>query len=132
MDVQLDVDDAVALAGLVRALVTTVAGWPEPPRWSVARLRAARWLAQRDGVTGQLLDPVDGTPVPAADAVRALLDVVDDAAGAAGDRARVHARIDALLDDGGPAGRARRVAAGDPQRWADHVVSTTQRSLANA
>lgn len=132
MDVQVDVDDAVALAGLVRALVTTVAGHPDLPGWSVARLRAARWLAQRDGVTGQLLHPVDGTPVPAADAVEALLHAADDALGTAGDRTLVRTRIDALLQDGGPAGRARQVAAGEPQRWADHVVATTQRSLADA
>lgn len=132
MDVQVDADDAVALAGLVRALVTTVADHPDLPGWSVALLRSARWLAQRDGVSGRLLDPVDGAPVPAGEAVRSLLDTVDAALGAAGDRTLVRTRIDALLEDGGPAGRARGVAAGDPQRWADHVVAVTQRSLTDA
>ncbi len=132
MDVQLDVDDGVAFAGLVRSLVTTVAEVPDLPGWSVARLRTARWLAQRDGVTGRLIHPVDGTPVPAAEAVEALLDAVDDALGAAGDRTLVRSHVDALLADGGAAGRARRVAAGDPQRWADHVVERTRQSLATA
>jgi carboxylate-amine ligase len=121
-DVQPDPDRAVALAGLVRALVTTVAeGAPSDP-WPVPVLRVARWLAQRHGLAGRLLDPRTSEAVPAEDAVRTLLAAVDPALQAADDRTWVTDHVRRALDEGGPASLARSVAGGDPHRWARHLL----------
>src|SRR5215218_4935592 len=63
-DVALRVDDAVTLAGLVRALVETAArsaraGTPAPAVRSEL-LRVAAWRAGRSGVTGELVQPCNG------------------------------------------------------------------------
>lgn len=131
-DVLADVDDAVVVAGLVRALVTRVASSsadsePPPPRVEV--LRVARWRAQHDGLADRLLDPRSGDPVPAAVAVQTLVDHVVDAFTGDDERALVTDGVGRLLAEGGPAGRARRVADGDPARWARHLLLETQRSV---
>jgi glutamate---cysteine ligase / carboxylate-amine ligase len=68
-DVVADVDDAVALTVLVRALVTTardaaLAGDPGP-RPSTEILRAAYWRAARDGWSGCGVDALSGQLLPA-------------------------------------------------------------------
>ncbi len=68
-DVCTDVGDSVVIAVLARALVDTAAGeWvnrrPDPDI-RVEMLRAATWRASRSGLSGDLVDPVVGTPVPA-------------------------------------------------------------------
>lgn len=105
-DVALTVDEAVTIALLARALVTTAAaGWEagEPPTpWPIEMLRLAHWRAARsgcvgdDGETGVLVHPTGGRPVPAHEAVSALLEHVDDALGA--DRETVHAGVRRVLD----------------------------------
>lgn len=134
-DVLADVDDAVVVAGLVRALVTRVAEpsgaasgeEPEPPRPEV--LRAARWLAQHDGLGERLLDPWSGRPVPAAVAVGSLVQHVEGGFGSDDERALVVDGVRRLLSEGGPAGRARTVADGDASRWVRHLLLETQRSV---
>jgi glutamate---cysteine ligase / carboxylate-amine ligase len=85
MDVTADIDDAVALTVLIRALVTTAtarasAGDPGP-RPVTELLRAAYWRAARDGWSGCGVDVLSGQllPVPVqasrlVDHVRAALD----------------------------------------------------------
>ena len=67
-DVCLDVDDAVLLAALVRALVeTAVRAWRAGRRADPVRLellRLAAWRAGRSGVDGMLLDPCTLAPGP--------------------------------------------------------------------
>lgn len=122
-DVLVDPEDAVAVAGLLRALVETVAAEPHlPAGWSVPALRAARWLARRDGLGADLLDPLTARPVPAPAAVDTLLRRVEPALRAAGDARLVHDAVAALVRDGGPAGRARGTATGDPRRWLGHLL----------
>jgi glutamate---cysteine ligase / carboxylate-amine ligase len=116
-DVSLTVDDAVAIALLARALVTTAAtAWAagEPPTAApVEALRLAHWRAARagcvasDGETGVLVHPVTGRPVPAHEAVAALLEHVDGALG--DDRATVEAGVARILD--GTTGAAAQRAA---------------------
>ena len=85
-DVCTDLDDAVLHATLVGSLVRVLAGRaardePVPPV-RTELLRAARWRAARDGLGGQLFDPVAGALVGARDAVESLLtELADDLAG---------------------------------------------------
>ncbi|MDP9020047.1 MAG: carboxylate-amine ligase [Actinomycetota bacterium] len=76
-DVCLTVDDAVAVAGLVRGLVRTchaeaVGGGPAPrPRAEL--LRMATWQAARHGLGGELVDVAGERSVPASEMVDTLL-----------------------------------------------------------
>ncbi|WP_433803258.1 carboxylate-amine ligase [Actinomycetospora sp. CA-084318] len=115
-DVSRTVDDAVTIALLARALVTTAAtAWAagEPPTATPMEvLRLAHWRAARagcvgSGETGVLVHPVSGRPVPAADAVSALLEHVDAALGP--DRDTVHAGVRRVLE--GTTGAAAQRAA---------------------
>lgn len=116
-DVSLTVDDAVTIALLARAMVTTAAAaWEagEPPTGTpVEALRLAHWRAARagcvgvDGETGVLVHPVTGRPVPADEAVAALLEHVDDALG--DDRETVRDGVQRVLD--GTTGAAVQRAA---------------------
>lgn len=120
-DVLADPAEAVAVALLVRALVETCLEDPVHD-WRVERLRAARWLAQRHGLGDVLLDPRSGRSVPAAQACAALFDHVSPALVDAGDLEHVGSAVESLVGDGGPAARARRIADGDPGRWARHLL----------
>ena len=112
-DVCTNIDDALVVAALTRALVETMAAADEhDPPWRIELLRAGRWLARRYGVTGSLLDPHTGSPRPAAEVVHLVLDHAADALRAAGDEDLVRDAVERLLHDGGGAGR-QRAAAGD-------------------
>jgi carboxylate-amine ligase len=133
-DVCAEVDDALVVAVLARALVETVAAESEPaPHWRVDLLRGARWLARRDGLTGALLDPRTTRPVPAADVLANLVDFVRPALDAAGDTVFVRDGVERLLRDGGPAGRQRAVAGDDADvgAVARYVVDRTAASYAS-
>lgn len=103
-DVCLRAEDAVTLAGLARALVETAArnardGRPVPVvRTEIVRLAA--WRAARSGLTGDLVHPLTGRPVPAAEVLDALLDTVGDALRDAGDERRVQDGVREVLRRG--------------------------------
>lgn len=119
-DVCLDVDAAVALAGLARALVRTCLAEPrageatDPP--SPQLLGAALWRAARYGLGDDLVSPVSGEPRPAAVVVRELLAWVGDALDELGDREEVTELTEAIVVRGNGARRQReaRAARGDP------------------
>jgi carboxylate-amine ligase len=76
-DVSPFTDDAVTIAALVRAMVSTAAahavqGKP-PPDMRTELLRAAAWRAARWGMNGKLVRGVDAVLVPAWDQINALL-----------------------------------------------------------
>lgn len=126
------VAEAVAIAGLLRALVRTVLADHDagvPLRGTPdGTLRQAGWLAARSGLHGPLLDPRPrGTgTVPAADAVGALLELVRPALEEYGDRAAVEPVLLAAVARGGGAGRQRAAAAeGGPRAAAALVVRET-------
>lgn len=98
-DVGQTVADSVLLATLCRALVDTFAGAesPDPP---VALLRAAAWRAARYGLSGELVDVVDGRLRPAADLFERLLEVVGAALVRSCDAGFVRDGIARLLRDG--------------------------------
>lgn len=109
-DVCLDPRDAVLLAALVRALAETAvtgadAGAPQP-RAELVRL--AGWRAARSGLSGDLVDPWTGRPVPAARVVDALMTHVTPALGATGDLTWVREHLTGLLDRGNGADQQRR------------------------
>ncbi|MEE4540508.1 glutamate--cysteine ligase [Streptomyces sp. V4-01] len=114
-DVQLDVQSAVTLAGLSRAMVATAlregrrGARPLDPPASV--LEAAGWHAARHGLSGDLVDPRSGTPAPAAEVVGSLLDRLTPALDDLGDLDRVTAGVQRLLDAGTGAARQRAALA---------------------
>ncbi|TQM78357.1 carboxylate-amine ligase [Saccharothrix saharensis] len=118
-DVAATVDEAVLLAALVRALVTTaladlrrgLRASPVP----VEVLRAATWRAARDGMAGQSLDVLSGRLVPTrmlldrllhrvhdqlddVDLVRGLLSTLDAEGGGADRQRRAFARAGRMSD----------------------------------
>jgi len=111
-DVCREPDDAVLVAGLVRALVDTAAGeWQRgvaPDPVPVEVLRLAAWRAGRSGIESTLVDPRSWTPAPAAEVLHALVDHVDEALRANGDRDAVTELLDAVLARG--TGAARQLA----------------------
>ncbi|WP_369408641.1 carboxylate-amine ligase [Cellulomonas triticagri] len=109
-DVCLDPADAVLLGALVRALAETALG-PDTdlgPQPRTEALRVATWRAARSGLDGDLVSPLDGRPVPAGEAVAALVRHVTPALAAAGDLAWVHEHLAALLARGNGASQQRR------------------------
>jgi carboxylate-amine ligase len=125
-DVQLRVDDAVMLAGVVRALVETALAEaatdaPRPDR-APEFLRAAMWHATRHGLSGTLIDP-GGTVRSAGDMVRALLRHIAAALEASGDTGRVTSLVHRFLRQGTGADRQRAAfAAGGPRAVIDLIV----------
>lgn len=98
-DVCLDADDAALQAALVRGLAEAAMGDPMPqPRTEL--LRAATWRAARSGLTGDLVSPLTGEPMPAADVVGQLVDHVRPALAAAGDLAWVERHVSTVLRRG--------------------------------
>ena len=126
-DVCLDVDDAVLLAALARALVETAvrawrAGTPADPV-RLELLRLAAWRAGRSGLDGVLLDPCSWRPAPATDVLGRLVTHVTPALDDAGDLGEVRERLAEVLRRGTGA-RAQREAVqrgaptrGPPWRW---------------
>jgi carboxylate-amine ligase len=117
-DVQLDVDTAVLLAGLVRALADTALLPPSPANEPAGNepavnepsselLRAATWQAARWGLDGDLVDPRRWRAVPAREALETLVDHVRPALEAAGDLDEVEGLLHRVLERGTGAARQR-------------------------
>jgi carboxylate-amine ligase len=114
-DVCLRAEDAVLLAGLIRALVETEAraeraGQPAPPA-RVELLRLAGWRASRSGLDDTLISPVTGQPEPAPAVIRQLTDHVRDALADAGDEDTVADLLGAVLTRGNGAAFQRSAYA---------------------
>ncbi|MGY1822760.1 carboxylate-amine ligase [Geodermatophilus sp. SYSU D00079] len=127
-DVCTDFDAAVLHAALARALVRVLAGRAEAgepcPEVRPELLRAARWRAARDGLSGELFDPVRGEPVPARTAVDGLVGELADDLRAHGEEDEVAALLDRLWALGTSAARQRRTweRTGDLRAVAAQVV----------
>ncbi|MFI6982885.1 glutamate--cysteine ligase [Embleya sp. NPDC050154] len=130
MDVQLRVDDAVLLAGVVRALITTAltgntAGAPlaEP---APELLAAAQWHAARYGLGDALIDPRIPQRVLAGDLVGRLMDHVRPALENSGDAERVTTLVHRLLAEGTGAQRQRAaVRRGGPEALMELLATET-------
>ncbi|MGP3690201.1 carboxylate-amine ligase [Streptomyces sp. IBSNAI002] len=113
-DVQLDADEAVMLAGIVRALVVTAMAEERagaaPVPWQPEVLQAATWHAARDGLSSTLLD-LDGRPRSSGDVLCTLLRHIGPALEESGDLREVNSLVHRLLRRGTPADRQRRAFA---------------------
>lgn len=115
-DVGLTVDDAVLMAGLVRALAQTCADAALHDRERDAvfvaprseLLRAAEWRAARYGLEGRLIDVHRGEEVSAHELIGELLSFVREALESAGDWDEISFLTQRVLVDGNGAIRQRR------------------------
>ncbi|MFJ4672317.1 carboxylate-amine ligase [Kitasatospora purpeofusca] len=109
-DVQLRADEAVMLAGAVRALATRALADEREhrpaPDVRPEVLSAALWHAARYGTANTVFDPRAGRLVPAAEAVDTLLTIIEDASAA--DRRHTAPLLERLLREGNGATRQRR------------------------
>jgi glutamate---cysteine ligase / carboxylate-amine ligase len=137
-DVCTEVGDALLVAGLTRALVTTAAeAWSRggpTPGWRAELVRAATWRAGRDGLSDKLVHPETGHLVRARDAVDALITHVSDALDDAGDREQVERLLSDLLSRGPGAGRQRAVfeSKGTLEAVVDDLRDRTEASYADS
>ena len=105
-DVCLDIEDAVLIAVLARALVEEYAVRDAEP-WRSDLLRVAGWRAARFGIGGDLVNPVLAELAPPRDVFAALLGVVGEHL-EQGERRLVEDRFEHLLARGNGAVRQRR------------------------
>ncbi|HEY3530336.1 MAG TPA: glutamate--cysteine ligase [Nocardioides sp.] len=103
-----EVDDALVVVALARALVETCAtAEPLTEPWRTDLLRGAWWRAARYGLSGHLVHPVTAERVEARAAIGALRELVDPALCSAGDDALVDDRLARLSSTGTGARRQR-------------------------
>jgi carboxylate-amine ligase len=124
-DVMSRVDDVVAMAGIVRGLVSLCDRTSEPIqdyRWEL--LRAANWRAARSGLSGTLLSPVDGLARPASQAIDYLLTQIAPILDERGEREEIETLCGAIVAGGNGASR-QRAAYGRRQEIGDVVESVT-------
>lgn len=112
-DVCLEVEQAAAIATMIRALVETAArawraGTPAP-QTPTSMLRAWSWQASRHGVEDQLILPATGTPAPAADVAADLLESIRPVLAEYGEYAAVESVVAGILHGGSGARRQRAV-----------------------
>ncbi|MBO0811511.1 MAG: YbdK family carboxylate-amine ligase [Microlunatus sp.] len=112
-DMPTDAQDVLLYAGLVRALVRTVAdrATEDAPRAADAVLRAARWRAARYGLDGSLWSVAGGTLVPARVAVEEFWQLVEPDLVRHGEADLLRGLLDGLLRRGPSATRQREVYA---------------------
>src|SRR3954470_19917608 len=131
-DVPLEVDDAVLVAALARALVHTAARrWREGRPAALVRPEVARlamWRACRSGLAAVLVDVTTRRPVPARVLVHKLVTHVQEALEEAGDREAVQELVAALLARGTGSAR-QRDAYRDRGRLDDVVQFLAERSV---
>ncbi len=108
-DVTTDVEDAVLVALLARALVQTVAVDDSGPTWRGDLLRVASWRAARFGLGADLVHPQGMELVPAREVFEAAVDLTRDALTEAGDLDLVVGSFERLLARGTGSTRQRQV-----------------------
>lgn len=132
-DSSTDTGVSLLIAGLTRALVSTVAReWRdglEPAAWRVDELRAAAWRAARFGLEGDLVDPVTRELTTARQALGALATFVGEELEAAGDGPLVGRLLGDVLSTGSGAERQRRSLEvdGDLERVVRDLAQRTVR-----
>lgn len=134
-DVCLTVDEAVLIAGLVRALARTCA--EEAERYVEINhvrpevLRVAHWQAARFGLDGDLIDPQAGRPVPARTLINKLLAYVRPALESYGEWEDVSELVKAVFRQGTGAGRQRTIYARNErfEDVVDFMIAETARTI---
>ncbi|EYT56614.1 carboxylate--amine ligase [Leucobacter sp. UCD-THU] len=108
-DAQLEAEDAVCFAVLVRALVERAlsdaeAGAPRP-RATPGLVNGAIWMAARDGLGADLIDPTTARSEPAFDTLERMVSGVEAELRRTDDLERVRGYVERLRRTGGPARR---------------------------
>lgn len=135
MDVCMTVQEAVMIAGLVRALVRTgyeMALREEPTRPTrVESIRTANWHAARYGLEGELIDLLAERAVPARELVEKFLEFVRPALQAEGDWERISTSVYNSLEHGNGATRQREVfrRTGNAKDVVDYIVAETAKEV---
>ncbi|MFJ3174857.1 YbdK family carboxylate-amine ligase [Streptomyces roseus] len=133
MDVLPDVRDTVAVALLLRALVTTLTGRASEhgpgPAWEAEVLRAACWRAARDGWSTACFDPATGRFRPVVDIAADTVALLRPALEASGDTREVQALFLRLAERGDAATRQRAWATpnGGLRTVVDQLILATER-----
>ncbi len=125
------VEDILLIAGLFRALVVReLAEVRRDPEGEVqlGPVRAATWQAARSGLEGELVDPVEGTPAPAAQVVTRLVESLRPELEECSDWELVSALAADALARGSSAERQRRAFArrGEPADVVDLLLTETR------
>ncbi len=133
-DVCTEVDDAVLVALLSRALVASVGTEATSgPPWRADLLRIATWRAARYGLAGDLVHPVHGTLAGPREMFAALVERTRPALEETGDLDRVTTSFERLLARGTGATRQRRVferSGGDLRAVVEDLARRTEESWA--
>ena len=120
-DVCTEVEDAVLVAALARALVATAAaGGGSETAWRSDLLRAASWRAARYGLAGTLVNPATLSLAPAREVFDALRTHTEDALRDAGDWEATTDAFERLMARG--TGAARQRSAFEASGSLDGVV----------
>jgi carboxylate-amine ligase len=133
MDIFMTIEDAVMVAGLIRALVRTC--YEQVLQGQLSRhirhelLRAANWHAARYGLSDQLIDPFNERPQSAGEMLQQFLLFLRPALEAHNDWEEVSAHVQRTLRDGTGAERQRAIyqRTGDLHAVVDFVVAETAR-----
>ncbi|MCA0378154.1 MAG: YbdK family carboxylate-amine ligase [Actinobacteria bacterium] len=108
-DSQLRAADAVAFAALVRALVdralSDFAAGIERPIVTPGLVNGADWIAARNGLSSDLVDPVTAERLPAFEFIDRMLGTVEGELDYFGDRSRIDRYLKYLREQGTPASR---------------------------
>jgi carboxylate-amine ligase len=129
-DVCTDVEDAVLVALLTRALVATTAEDPGPTTWRGDLLRAATWRAAKVGLSDDLVHPAEGRLVPPREVFDATISYARAALEQAGDLDTVTQGFERLVSRGNGATRQHRVREGgaDLRRVVEDLARRTEES----
>jgi glutamate---cysteine ligase / carboxylate-amine ligase len=119
-DVCTEVEDAVLIASLARALVETASSESDSRAWRSDLLRAATWRASRYGLAGTLVNPHTWELAPAREVFDALRTHVEPALRDAGDWEWTADAFDRLMAQG--TGSARQRSAYEASGSVDGVV----------
>jgi glutamate---cysteine ligase / carboxylate-amine ligase len=134
-DICLTVDEAVTIAGLIRALVWTcyqevlddVPLNPVRPEL----LQAAHWYAARYGLTSNLIDVIDRVARPAPEVIAGFLDYLQPALEKFGDWDTISESVGQILENGNGARRQLAIyeQTGSYQDVVDYIVAQTKQGL---
>jgi carboxylate-amine ligase len=103
------VDESVLLATLIRALVmTALHDGSQGPTLEPEVLRAAYWLAARDGITGNGLDVRSAEPIPMTEMIERLRQYAEPALQELGDAEWVEEALQRVMTTGNGAVRQRK------------------------
>lgn len=130
-DVCTDLEDAVLVALLARALVETAAtAEPSAPPWRADLLRVAGWRAARHGLAADLVHPVRLELAPPREVFAAAVEHARAALEESGDLSFVQEAFGRLVARGNGATRQRRCfeATGSLERVVDDLADRTESS----